>query len=82
MRFGNGLWLDENRINMDKLYDIVLLNMERTVHGLCAARRLRHPQSFVSKYESGERHLDVIKFVEVCKVLEVSPSGVIKLLAC
>ena len=29
------------------------------------AVRLRRPQSFVAKYEGGERRLDVIEFVEV-----------------
>jgi transcriptional regulator with XRE-family HTH domain len=33
------------------------------------ARRLKRPQSFVSKYESGERRLDVIELIEVCEVL-------------
>lgn len=36
------------------------------------AQRMHRPQSFVSKYESGERHLDVIEFVEVCEALNVS----------
>ena len=29
------------------------------------AERLRRPQSYVSKYESGERRLDVVEFLEV-----------------
>lgn len=33
------------------------------------AERLDEPQSFVSKYESGERRLDVIEFRTVCKAL-------------
>ncbi len=35
------------------------------------ALRLDKPQSFVSKYESGERRLDVVEFVSVCSALEV-----------
>jgi transcriptional regulator with XRE-family HTH domain len=31
------------------------------------ARRLKRPQSFVSKYENGERRLDVIELVEVAE---------------
>ena len=41
------------------------------------AARLRRPQSFVSKYEKGERHLDVLEFVDVCKALGVSPVTVL-----
>ena len=37
------------------------------------AERLGRPQSFVSKYERGERKLDVIEFCEVCHALEIDP---------
>ena len=37
------------------------------------ARRLKRPQSFVAKYEGGERRLDVIEFVDVAKALETDP---------
>jgi transcriptional regulator with XRE-family HTH domain len=36
------------------------------------AERLRKPQSFVSRYESGERRLDVLELWQVCAVLGVS----------
>lgn len=35
------------------------------------AQRLGKHQSFVSKYEGGERRLDVVEFVLVCDALEV-----------
>ncbi len=35
------------------------------------AMLLEKPQSFVSKYENGERRLDVIEFITVCRVLKV-----------
>jgi transcriptional regulator with XRE-family HTH domain len=35
------------------------------------ARRLDVPQSLVSKYESGERRLDVVELLAVCRALGV-----------
>lgn len=36
------------------------------------AQRLGQPQSFVSKYESGERRLDILELRGVCQVLGIS----------
>jgi len=36
------------------------------------AQKLGEPQSFVSKYESGERRLDVLELRQICKILGVS----------
>ena len=35
--------------------------------------RLKRPQSFVSKYERGERRLDVVEFGDVAKALRIDP---------
>ena len=45
------------------------------------AKRLNRPQSYVSKYESGERRLDVIEFLRVAKVLRVAPEDLLQKLA-
>ena len=37
------------------------------------ATKLRKPQSYVSKYELGERRLDIVEFLEVARVLEINP---------
>lgn len=37
------------------------------------AERLDRPQSFVAKYEGGERRLDVVEFIEVAEALETDP---------
>ena len=37
------------------------------------ATRLRQPQSFVSKIERGERHLEVVVFLEVARILGRDP---------
>lgn len=39
------------------------------------AARLSRPQSFVSKYEKGERRLDVLEFIQVCLALRVDPKA-------
>ena len=41
------------------------------------AELLGRPQSFVSKYESGERRLDVIDFLEVCDSLSTTPEDIL-----
>jgi len=42
------------------------------------ARKLRRPQSFVSKYESGERRLDLLELSQVCKALGTSLGDFVK----
>ncbi len=47
----------------------------RTTNGLTqhdVAQRLGLPQSFVSKYETGERRLDLIEFLQVADALEIN----------
>ena len=54
-----------------------LLIEVRKAAGLTQAelsQQLNRPQSFVSKYERGERRLDVIEFGEVAKALSVDPA--------
>jgi transcriptional regulator with XRE-family HTH domain len=42
------------------------------------ATRLSKPQSFVSKYETGERRLDVVEFLDVCVALDVDPARLLR----
>jgi len=35
------------------------------------AKKLKRPQSFVSKYESGERRLDMVELREICQMLKI-----------
>lgn len=37
------------------------------------SKRLKRPQSFVAKYEGGERRLDVIEFIAIAEALEADP---------
>jgi len=52
-----------------------LLREAREAEGLTQsdiAKRLKKPQSYVSKYETGERRLDLIELREVCQALGTS----------
>jgi transcriptional regulator with XRE-family HTH domain len=60
-----------------------LLIEARTRSGLTqtdVARWLGRPQSYVSKYETGERRLDVVAFLEVMHALRVNPATIISAL--
>jgi len=39
--------------------------------------KLGRPQSFVAKYEGGERRLDVVEFIQVCDALSVDAQAVL-----
>ena len=41
------------------------------------ADKLGRPQSFVAKYEGGERRLDVVEFLEIANLLDADPHGII-----
>lgn len=41
------------------------------------ANRLGRPQSFVAKYEGGERRLDVIEFLEIVRLLGADPHDIL-----
>jgi transcriptional regulator with XRE-family HTH domain len=52
-----------------------LLRIVRNETGLsqnALARKLAVPQSFVSKYESGERRLDLLEIRRICKALKLN----------
>lgn len=64
-----------------KTHLLRLLRQVRTEAGLRQvdlAKKLRQPQSFVSKYESGERRLDLLELRQVCETLGLSLSDFVK----
>jgi len=57
------------------------LKVERLRAGLTqeeVARVLRRPQSFVAKYERGERRLDVVEFAEIAGAIKSDPIKIFK----
>jgi transcriptional regulator with XRE-family HTH domain len=42
------------------------------------AERINKPQSFVAKYEGGERRLDVIEFLAVARALGADPQHILR----
>jgi len=44
------------------------------------AKKLGQPQSFVSKYESGERRLDILELKQVCRASGISTLDFLALL--
>jgi len=61
---------NESRTEQTRL--LALLRQIRLDAGLRQtdlAEKLGQPQSFVSKYESGERRLDVLELRQVCKAV-------------
>jgi transcriptional regulator with XRE-family HTH domain len=58
-----------------------LLRRARLEAGLtqaALARKLKRPQSFVCKYEIGERRLDLVELREICRALGVSLTQFVK----
>jgi transcriptional regulator with XRE-family HTH domain len=68
-----------NRASHNQLRDILVeARHKKGLTQVEIANRLGKPQSFVSKYESGERRLDVIEFIQVCKALNIQPIVIIQ----
>lgn len=42
------------------------------------AERLGRHQQFVSRYETGERRLDIIEFVDIARALGHDPAAIVK----
>ncbi|GAJ29129.1 helix-turn-helix domain-containing protein [Acidomonas methanolica] len=59
---------------------ISLLVEARRARGMTQAEvalALGKPQSFVAKYENGERRIDVIEFMDIVAALDISPAAIL-----
>lgn len=45
------------------------------------AKKLGKPQSFVAKYEGGERRLDIIELMEVARIIGASTRDILAVIA-
>jgi transcriptional regulator with XRE-family HTH domain len=72
--------MGHNTVGMRALLPEILkhLRLRKSITQLQLAEHLDKPQSFVSKFESGERRLDVIEFIMVCRALGEDPAEVIQ----
>jgi hypothetical protein len=60
---------------------LVLLRRIRLDAGLRqvdVAKRLKEPQAFVSRYETGERRLDLLEIREVCRAVGINLRDFVK----
>jgi transcriptional regulator with XRE-family HTH domain len=63
----------KNKKQYDRFIKTLRLVRESAgVRQIDLAQKLDRPQSFVSKYESGERRIDVIELNEICDALGIS----------
>jgi transcriptional regulator with XRE-family HTH domain len=54
------------------------IRQEANLRQIDLAERLSKPQSFISKFESGEKTLDFFEVIEVCEALNISLYDLIK----
>jgi transcriptional regulator with XRE-family HTH domain len=48
------------------------VRLEAELRQIDLAERLGQPQSFVSKYETGERRLDILEVRQICRAVDIS----------
>lgn len=57
-----------------RLIDLLVATRHKAgIRQQALAKKLRKPQSFVAKYEGGERRLDMIEFIAIAEALGADP---------
>lgn len=59
---------------------LIAARKAKAISQTALADQLGRVQTFVSKYERGERRLDVIEFIDVADALGIDPHKVLRLL--
>lgn len=68
-----------NNVSNKKLRELLVEARKRAhLTQAALAERLSRPQSFVSKYERGERRLDVVEFGDVARAIGLDPIRFLK----
>jgi transcriptional regulator with XRE-family HTH domain len=52
---------------------LVAVRKRAGVRQQALAKKLGRPQSFIAKYESGERRIDVVEFIAIARALDADP---------
>jgi transcriptional regulator with XRE-family HTH domain len=69
---------NETRQRTQLLLLLKELRQKSAIRQVDMAKRLDVPQSFVSKYESGARQLDILELRQICKILGISLQDFVK----
>ncbi len=56
---------------------LISIREEKGLSQRALSGKLKKAPTYVSKYERGERRLDVVEFLDIVKVLEADPHGII-----
>ena len=62
----------------DFLELLIEVRQKKSITQMQLAKKLKKPQSYISKYESGERRLDIIETGDILKELDISYVDFIK----
>jgi transcriptional regulator with XRE-family HTH domain len=57
---------------------LVAVRKKAAVPQQALAKKLGKPQSFVAKYEGGERRIDLVEFVEIVRAMGGDPVGLFR----
>ena len=63
-----------NEIRQRKIFLVLLkeIRQKKGIRQVELAKQLGVPQSFISKYESGERRLDILELRQICQLIGIS----------